>query len=164
MNRNRSATYAAIVEWLKTINGFPGGYWYDLSDKVFTRLIRPDEDGGLKDFLPYLVVPLDDTSVERVEEFTNAGMKTSWVQPIYGFTRDDGTSPRESANAELLRLRDDLCRLFLKDWTVGGVVSDVQIDQIAVFGPEQGLSYGEIHFMLRIFEWMGADDLGPSAE
>ena len=160
MNQNRSDAYVGLLAWLRGINGLAGGYFYDLTSQVFTRLELPSDNVAIE--LPYLAIPLEG-AVERVDEQNETHVRLSWLQPIHGFAPNNSVcdpDPREVDNVSILRLRDDVLRRLLLDPTLGGKVTTSEVESVTIFGPEAAFAYGELTVTLRVYSWAAAHDLG----
>jgi len=160
--RGRWRSYAALVAILKGINGVPGGYYFDVGQRVYGRLIRPEDGEGLT--LPYFCVPLVDAT--PTYETTDSGeVKCTWRQSIFWFVGEQRRGLETDISELTLKVHDDLHRSVLLNPRLSGTAQNTQWvsggGELAAVLP--GEEYGEGEAVLEIWNWYAAADLGPAA-
>ena len=150
---------AALITLLKTINGGPT-YWSDVGDRVYNRLVPP-EDTRITKF-PYFCVPTLDDKPVYLEPDGGTHLVHQWDQPVFGFVRDTAGTKSLNSNAQeqLLKLHDDFMKLWFTDHTWNGTVED----SLPVAGPRHAgilSKYGEFVISLQMKSFLSFQGLGP---
>jgi len=166
--RGYSYVYPRIVEILKGIRGPASGYWNDLEDRVFERLIRP-EDADFAIQFPYLCVPLVQAAPAYVTDETD--IIESRRQSVFGFVEEETRGYDAPGNVACLRLAEDVVRALIADPKLGGVAAngtEVDDSRLVSGGDEiggviPGDTWAEFERVLEIDIRFSAVDLGPSA-
>lgn len=146
--------HAALVDRLKTINGI--GYWHNLSGRVYTRFVDPTSGQTF----PYVCVPLDAEDGGDYPMVEPTVVQTSQSVTIVGFVPESSSAVRDSQAVEAaLKLRDDILKAVMSDWTLGGKVND--LTPVRHRAGAGFLDYGFAEVTVRWALMQGLDNLGP---
>jgi len=164
--RGRWRAYVELIAALKGINGFEGGYWNDIAQRVYQVLVRPEDSENI--VLPYICAPLILTqpAPEAGKETSETFDVWSWKQPIYYFLEDESDNVEDSAIGEaILKLTEDVIRACALDWTLNGSADDSRFidggNEIAGIDPTDDIGEGQL--ILEVDQRAAPEDLGPKA-
>lgn len=161
MQRGRIATYDALIAMLQGINGEAGGYYYDLSDRVYRMHRLPDELGDQLT-TPYVCLPV--LSPASVEEQSVQVDKKTWRWFVFGYVPETSQDPvLAESGRNALKLEADIERAFKADKTLGGIVRSASAPEQESIGGDGVSEYGEVQFTFEFTEWYTRDELGPLA-
>lgn len=160
--RSRWLAHQRLIAVLKGINGAGGGYHTNLSNRVYSKYIRPV--GSTHPPLPYICVPLVN-SAPRVEH-DNTLIKMTWTLPIMLFVAETNVGAFDSdAVAALYHLGEDVFKAVMQDPTLNNTCAPVSFVSGGVeeagISPFDGLPYADAVIPIDIPIHLGVDVLGP---
>lgn len=157
--RSSADAYLALVARIASINGASGGYWTDLTDRVYKRFWEPETE---RSEYPYACVPLIDPAAQGDDADTPFHL-LSWVQPVFIFVAQTMTSETDSITPELvLKAHDDVLKALATDWKLGNTVQSCSIVARAFdTDSEPEMRYGALRIDIRLNCDLPLTLLGP---
>ena len=154
--------WTALKDGLESINGTTGDYFNDYADRVFAKLVTPEEADEMPDY--YLCIPFAEEP-ERYEETDQHGIRCVWTQTIFGFVRDTKEDPTDTDAIELIsEIRDDLLRYFLLNPKLDSAVQEARpLSCVYIAGWAMDADYGELAMTIEITQIVDDGDLGSAA-
>ena len=149
--------YRNLIALLEGINGTTGGYYTDLSGRVYRRLLTPAD---LKLAKPYVCVVMTGQDFDYRED-EGRGFRLHWELEIFGFVDETiNTEVHGVAGENTLNLHDDIVKAWFADQTLGGAANQTFLKGGgAIAGMDE--KYGELQMRVEIVQWLTPEGIGP---